>query len=126
MEFSEDEDVLPDKPTFTGLFSPSLFKALLHKAIATTQLASSKTSSDQVEGTNPQGALSAVPKADQQFIPCPQLFTETVQRVSAWFFAGSQWSGQKIVLLCASASGSACLTIGRHADCGLNLLHSSF
>lgn len=29
MEFSDDEGMLPDKPTFLGLFRPSLFKSLL-------------------------------------------------------------------------------------------------
>lgn len=53
MEFSEDEDALPEKPTSTGLFRPSLFKALLHKAIATTQLAASQLSTDQHGDTPP-------------------------------------------------------------------------
>lgn len=32
IKFSEDEGLLPDALTFTGLFRPSLFKSLLHKA----------------------------------------------------------------------------------------------
>lgn len=87
MEFSDDEDALPEKPTFTGLFRPSLFKALLHKAIAATQLASSKVSPKQQGDPNLHEALFAVPKADQEFIPCPQLFTEIVQ--SPWSQPGS-------------------------------------
>lgn len=38
IEFSDDEGILPDLPSFTGLFKPSLFKALLHKARQTTNL----------------------------------------------------------------------------------------
>lgn len=46
MEFSDDEDLLPDRPAFTGLFRPSLFKSLLHKVKMTTHLAASEGLSD--------------------------------------------------------------------------------
>lgn len=80
MDFSDDKVMLPDKPTFTGLFRPSLFKYLLHKAIVTTQLATSQTQADQQGDPNPHEALFAIPKAEREFIPCPQLFTEMIQR----------------------------------------------
>lgn len=37
IEFFEDEGLPPEKPVFTGLFRPSVFKSLLHKAKVTTQ-----------------------------------------------------------------------------------------
>lgn len=38
-QLSEDEDLPLEKPAFTGLFKPSLFKSILHKARAATDLA---------------------------------------------------------------------------------------
>lgn len=37
---SEDEGLLPDQPSFTGLFPQALFKSLLFKAVNTAQLGS--------------------------------------------------------------------------------------
>lgn len=37
VEFSEDEGQPPEKPVFTGLFRPSVFKSLLNKAKMTTK-----------------------------------------------------------------------------------------
>lgn len=37
-ELSEDENLTPDKPAFTGLFMPSLFKSLLYKATDVTNM----------------------------------------------------------------------------------------
>lgn len=41
MEFSDDEGLEPDKPSFTSLFRTSLIKSLLHKAKVSTCLAAS-------------------------------------------------------------------------------------
>lgn len=34
----EEEGLVPDKPAFTGLFKPTLFKSILHKAKAFTRM----------------------------------------------------------------------------------------
>lgn len=38
LDLSDDEDLVPDQPSFMGLFRPQLFRSLLHKAKATTRL----------------------------------------------------------------------------------------
>lgn len=80
MEFSDDEGMLPDRLAFTGLFHPSLFKSLLHKAKVTTHLAALEGQPDQQEASHLHDELFTIPKVEQEFIPCLQLFTEVVQR----------------------------------------------
>lgn len=41
-EFLDDEDLAPDRLSFTGLFCPSVFKSLLHKAKVTTNMGVNK------------------------------------------------------------------------------------
>lgn len=79
MEFSDNEGMLPDRPAFTGLFRLSLFKSLLHKAKRTTNLATSVGQPDQEVASHPHDELFTVPKTEQNFIPCPQLFTEVIK-----------------------------------------------
>lgn len=43
IELSEDDELPPDNPAFTGLFRPSMFKSLLHKARLTTNLSAPRT-----------------------------------------------------------------------------------
>lgn len=72
LEFSENEGLLPDRPVFTGLFHPSVFKPLLHKAKLTTNIGVVEGSIEQPQGsTNPHDDLFRIPKPDQEFISCP-------------------------------------------------------
>ncbi|XP_015679209.1 uncharacterized protein LOC107294491 [Protobothrops mucrosquamatus] len=78
---SEDEDLPPDPPTFTGLFNPALFKSLLHKARSTAQLGPEGI--PEAEPSTSQGPTSKIcsePTFTQQYIPCPPLFLNEVQR----------------------------------------------
>lgn len=80
-EFSDNEGVLPDRPAFMGLFCPSVFKSLLHKAKVTTNMGVDETPIDQSQrALNPHGDLFSVSTPDQEFIPCLQLFTEVIQK----------------------------------------------
>lgn len=75
IEFSEDEGLLPDKPVFTGLFRPAVFKSLLHKAKVTTQFGmATVTSSGVQQPAAPHDTLFQVSKPDRDVIPCPPLF----------------------------------------------------
>ncbi|XP_039201698.1 uncharacterized protein LOC120308997 [Crotalus tigris] len=78
---SEDEDLPPDPPAFTGLFNPALFKSLLHKARSTAQLGPEGV--PEAEPSTSQGPTSMIcsdPTFTQQDIPCPPLFISEVQR----------------------------------------------
>lgn len=87
-EFSEDEGLMPERPGFTGLFCPSVFKSLLHKAKVSTNVGVVEGSSDQIQGSsNPSKDLFMIPKPEQEFIPCPTLFSEVIQR--PWSQPGS-------------------------------------
>lgn len=79
MELSEDEGIAPDKPVFSGLFIPSLFKSLLHKAKVTTKLADASLQDTQQAPSQPHDNLFSALKMEKEFIPCPQLFSEVVQ-----------------------------------------------
>lgn len=88
LEFSEDEGLWPDRPAFTGLFRPSVFKSLLHKAKVATNIGVFEDHSDQSQGSAaPHDYLFMVPKQEQEFIPCPKLFSEVIQR--PWSQPGS-------------------------------------
>lgn len=50
-EFSEDEGLMPDRPAFTGLFCPSVFKSLLHKAKVVTNIGVVDDLPDQPQGS---------------------------------------------------------------------------
>lgn len=80
MELSEDEDLALNRPSFMGLFHPSMFKSLLHKAKLTTNMGISGMQPSQQGDSHPHGNLFQLPKPEQDFIPCPELFTEVVQR----------------------------------------------
>lgn len=87
-EFSEDEGLLPDKPAFTGLFRPSIFKSLLHKAKVSTNMGVSEAPVVQSQGAHhPHDDLLVVPSTEQEFIPCPKLFAEVIQK--QWSQPGS-------------------------------------
>lgn len=76
-EFSEDEGLLPDRPR---LFRPALFKSLLHKAKASTNLADPPDQQAASASALPSDGLFNVQATAQDFIPCPQLFSEVIQR----------------------------------------------
>lgn len=81
LEFSEDEGMVLDTPASAGLFRPSVFKSLLHKAKLTTNMGVEGISSTQdLDSSNPHNGLFRVPKPEQDFIPCPALFSEVIQR----------------------------------------------
>lgn len=81
LEFSEDKGMVADKVAFAGLFCPSVFKSLLHKGKLTTNMGVEGISSTQdLDSSNPHNGLFRVPKPEQDFIPCPALFSEVIQR----------------------------------------------
>lgn len=87
-ELSDNEEMIPDKPTFPGLFRPSLFKSLLHKTKMATNMGQGldqpSTSQSQPD---PNGNLFLVSKPDYDFVPCPDLFSQVIQR--PWEHPGS-------------------------------------
>lgn len=88
IEFSEGDDLPPDNPAFTGLFRPSLFKSLLHKARLTTNLGAPGVDSLGAPSTpGPHDALFHSSKPDKDVIPCPRLFLDVLQ--SPWGQPGS-------------------------------------
>ncbi|XP_032068578.1 uncharacterized protein LOC116505453 [Thamnophis elegans] len=90
-ELSEDEDLPPDAPAFSGLFKPSLFKSILHKAKNTTQVG---TKPKTMQGTsdsapvNPNASMFNVQAPQQELVPVPDLFMDVIQ--SQWAQPGSQ------------------------------------
>lgn len=88
LEFLEDEGLPPDTPAFTGLFRPTLFKSLLHKARLTTNLrAAPEPAASSQPKAGPHDALFKTVNQEKDFIPCPQLFTEVLQ--TPWGQLGS-------------------------------------
>lgn len=104
LEFSEDEGLPPEKPAFTGLFRPSVFKSLLHKAKITTQFGLITNPSEGAKATPaPHDALFRLSKPENEAIPCPPLFADVVQ--SAFTQPGSLTapSGLDKRLYCAAS-----------------------
>ncbi|XP_034296175.1 lamina-associated polypeptide 2, isoforms alpha/zeta-like [Pantherophis guttatus] len=85
LEFSEDEGLAPDTPAFSGLFRPSLFKSLLHKARQITNMGAPPA--EPSAASAPHEALFSSSKPGRDFIPCPQLFSDVLQ--SPWSQPGS-------------------------------------
>lgn len=80
-EFLDNEGMIPDKPAFPGLFRPSLFKSLLHKAkVATNMGKVLDPASLSQEPANLNENLFMLPKPDHDFVPCPDLFSQVIQR----------------------------------------------
>lgn len=80
VEFSEDEGLPPDKPVFTGLFCPSVFKSLLHKAKVSTKFGIAEVSPDSAaQSSAPHDAVFQVSKLDHDVIPCPPLFIDVIK-----------------------------------------------
>ncbi|XP_039201699.1 lamina-associated polypeptide 2-like [Crotalus tigris] len=76
---SEDEDLPPDPPAFTGLFNPDLFKSLLQKATSTAQLGPEGV--PEAEPSTSQGPTGCSEATfTQQDIPCPSFFLSEVQK----------------------------------------------
>lgn len=68
----EDEGLVPDKPAFTGLLKPTLFKSILYKAKATTHMG--VTAPPEQGATDPQdpsGGLFNEPDHAQKIILRP-------------------------------------------------------
>lgn len=75
IEFSEEESLMPDTPSFAGLFHPSLFKSLLHKARLTTNFGvTGEVSSASQTATGPHDALFKVAKQEQDYTLSPVIF----------------------------------------------------
>ncbi|XP_013907846.1 PREDICTED: ribosomal RNA processing protein 36 homolog isoform X1 [Thamnophis sirtalis] len=83
--FSEDEDLEPSKPTFAGLFNPSRFKTILHKAKSVTNMGWAEGSVPP--RTIPIEWMFTGPPADLHCIPSPPLFRDTIQ--DQWSEPGS-------------------------------------
>lgn len=78
---SEDEGVLLDKPTTTGLFRHDLFKTLLFKANTTANM---EVLIGQSEGCtypkDPTCLPFIEPVTEKDIIPSPKLFVDVIQR----------------------------------------------
>lgn len=102
-ELSDDDELPPDNPAFTGLFRPAMFKSLLHKARLTTNLgaAGTDTAGDSA-AAGPHDALFHPSKPDKDVVPCPRLFLEVLQ--NPWGQPGSLTSPSSLdkKLYCAS------------------------
>lgn len=88
LDLLDNEDLMPDQPTFVGLFCPQLFKSLLHKAKTTTQHGTVQTAPVTATGLdNPVDLLFAEPTIELEEIPAPRLFLDIVHR--QWTSPGS-------------------------------------
>lgn len=79
-ELSEDEEVVQEKPAFPGLFKPSMFKSLLRKAKIATNMDSSLNQASSSQSKGPTSNLFLVPEPDHDFVPCPDLFSQVIQK----------------------------------------------
>lgn len=80
VEFSDDEGLPPEKPAFTNLFCPSIFKSLLHKAKIATKFGIAGVPADTADqSSDPHDTLFQVSKPDHDVIPCPPLFADVVK-----------------------------------------------
>lgn len=79
-----NETLAPDPPAFSGLFIPSLFKPLLHKARATTKLGGGATALATAMFQDPGQAMFSDRSADKEEVPAPPLFLEVVKHQWAW------------------------------------------
>lgn len=80
-EFSDDEGLIPDRPAFTGLFHPTLFKSLLYKAKTTAPMGVAEAPAEPPLGLqDPSERLFSEPAAEQDVIPSPKLFIDVIQR----------------------------------------------
>ncbi|XP_013910088.1 PREDICTED: uncharacterized protein LOC106539742 [Thamnophis sirtalis] len=78
MGFSEDEDIVPpDLPAFPGLFSPPMFKTLLHKARRTTKIGTGDP--DVPKPRDPNLAMFYNTATNKEEVPAPPLFLEVVK-----------------------------------------------
>lgn len=126
VELSEDEGLPPDAPTFTGLFRPSMFKLLLHKAHLPTNFEKVSTATTEAQATaGPHESLFRLSTLDKDFIPCPQLFTEVIR--VPWAQPGSltATSNQDKKLFCAAPKLEALLALPTIDTPVANLLTSS-
>ncbi|XP_060547808.1 uncharacterized protein LOC132711896 [Pantherophis guttatus] len=111
-EFSDDEEVTPERPAFATLFRPAVFKTLLRKAKAATNMGTIVNPNLQGSSdTQPHGELFAVPAPDHDYIPCPDLFKEVIKR--QWESPGvlSAPSGHDKKLYCADPALEALLNL---------------
>lgn len=80
-ELSDDDENIPDKPAFPGLFRPALFKSLLHKAKVATNMGKVLDPASLSQDTsNPNEALFKLPQPEFDFVPCPDLFSQVIQQ----------------------------------------------
>lgn len=87
---SEDDNLHPDQPAFTGLFPQSLFKSLLFKAVNTARLSSPHADPAPASSSSVSVSLDlmfAEPSRPVASIPTPPLFLDVVKR--QWSSPGS-------------------------------------
>lgn len=88
LDLCDDKGLVPDPPAVTGLFHPTLFKSLLHKARATAQLGVGTTPPETFLGPlDPDTGFFSSPVAKQKEIPTPKLFRDMV--LKQWTHPGS-------------------------------------
>lgn len=88
IKFSDDKGMISYAPAFSGLFQPSLFKSLLHKARQMTNIGVPEVlPTEPSSSLGPHDALFSSFKPGKDFIPCPQLFSDVLQ--SPWSQPGS-------------------------------------
>lgn len=79
-EMSEDEESSQEGPAFPGLFKPSLFKSLLRKAKIATNMDTELTQTSVSQAPGPADKLFNLPKPKCDFVPCPDLFSQVIQK----------------------------------------------
>lgn len=79
-ELSEDKGRSPDKPVFTGLFNPNMFKTLLYKAKTTANLGVAAGASDRSAEQDPNAHLFTEPVTTQEVVPSPKLFVDIIRK----------------------------------------------
>ncbi|XP_070605563.1 lamina-associated polypeptide 2-like isoform X2 [Erythrolamprus reginae] len=81
LRVSEEKAGAPERPAFTGLFNPDLFKTLLSKAKATTGIGADPAVSDpSLDLSDPKSLVSSEPASEKEEIPTPKLFLDFVQQ----------------------------------------------
>lgn len=77
-EFFDDEGRVPDKPAFSGLFRPTLFKSLLYKAKTTANMGGTANPAGSVVKLDPTERLFAEQVSEEEVVL--KLFLDVIQR----------------------------------------------
>uniref|UniRef100_A0A2D4P8T7 Uncharacterized protein n=1 Tax=Micrurus surinamensis TaxID=129470 RepID=A0A2D4P8T7_MICSU len=77
---SDDEDLAPDQPVFTGLFKPQLFRSLLYKAKNTACLSKPPPAPTSEQPEAADDLIFTQPVSEVETVPVPQMFSDLINK----------------------------------------------